>query len=957
MHPQFVNRSNKGLMRAIILQAAAVWLALVGTSALATVRYVDVNNAAPAPPYTTWASAARTIQQAIDVALAGDEIVVTNGVYQTGGRAVDGAMTNRVAVTKPLTVRSVNGPGVTVIAGQQVSATVAGDSAVRCVYLTNGAALTGFTLTNGVADYGGGVWCASASAVVSNCVLSGNSATYNGGGANGGTLYNCTLSGNSVNFADPDCPGTGGGAFGGSLNNCTLTGNSAPNGDGGGAAECTLNNCTLTGNSAYAAGGAAGGILNNCTLNSNSAVFGGGAWGTLNNCTLTGNSADSGGGAFYSALNNCIVYYNLARQGDPNYSGGTFNYSCTTPLPTTGAGNISADPQLASASHLSAGSPCRGAGSAAYATGLDIDGEAWANPPSIGCDEFQPGAVTGPLSVAIVANYTTVATGFEVNFTAQITGRTSLSRWEFGDGTLATNRPYTPHSWTVAGDYPVVLWACNESYPDGVSATVTVHVVEQPVHYVAADSSNPVAPYGSWATAATNIQDAVDAPSVVGALVLVSDGVYQTGGRAVDGATTNRVAVTKPLTLRSVNGPGVTVITGLQVSGTVTGDNAVRCVYLTNGAALTGFTLTNGVADYGGGVLCAAASVVVSNCMLSGNSAYYYGGGAYQGTLNNCTLSGNVSFRGGGASRCTLDNCTLSGNSAYLGGGASGGRLNNCTLTANSASYDGGAVFYGTLNNCTLSDNSAAEGGGASESTLNNSTLTGNSANSGGGAFGGTLNNCVVYYNAAVLGVADYSYTTLNYCCTTPLPPGGSGNFTNAPLFVDQSGGNLRLQSNSPCINAGLNAYAPAGLDLDGQPRIVGGTVDVGAYEFQAPASLLSYAWLQQYGLPTDGSADYTDPDRDGLNNWQEWRAGTNPTNALSVLRLMTPGPGPSGVTVSWQSVDTRTYFLERSTNLGVAPFFLPLSNNIVGQAGTTTLLDTNAARVGPVFYRVGVQD
>ncbi len=227
MHPQFVNRSNKGLMRAIILQAAAVWLALVGTSALATVRYVDVNNAAPAPPYTTWASAARTIQQAIDVALAGDEIVVTNGVYQTGGRAVDGAMTNRVAVTKPLTVRSVNGPGVTVIAGQQVSATVAGDSAVRCVYLTNGAALTGFTLTNGVADYGGGVWCASASAVVSNCVLSGNSATYNGGGANGGTLYNCTLSGNSVNFADPDCPGTGGGAFGGSLNNCTLTGKTA----------------------------------------------------------------------------------------------------------------------------------------------------------------------------------------------------------------------------------------------------------------------------------------------------------------------------------------------------------------------------------------------------------------------------------------------------------------------------------------------------------------------------------------------------------------------------------------------------------------------------------------------------------------------------------------------------------------------------------------------------------
>jgi len=219
-----------------------------------------------------------------------------------------------------------------------------------------------------------------------------------------------------------------------------------------------------------------------------------------------------------------------------------------------------------------------------------------------------------------------------------------------------------------------------------------------------------------------------------------------------------------------------------------------------------------------------------------------------------------------------------------------------------------------------------------------------------------------VYGNSSVSGgnyrgVGPAYSIALNYCCTTPLPSGGSGNFTNAPLFVDLAGGNLRLQANSPCINAGLNAYTPAGLDLDGNPRIVGGTVDVGAYEFQAPTSLLSYAWLQQYGLPTDGSADYTDPDGDGLKNWQEWRAGTDPTNPLSVLRLMTPVLDPSGVTVGWQSVATRTYFLERSTNLSAAPRFLPLSSNIVGQAGTTTLNDTNVAGLGPVFYRVGVQE
>jgi hypothetical protein len=167
-------------------------LILFGFSALsvrAATRYVWHGSPSPARPFLTWATAATNIQDAVDAAVAGDEIVVTNGSYATGVRVVNSWMTNRVAVDKPLVLRSVNGPEVTVIDG---------GSAVGCVYLTDGSTLFGFTLTNGSAEGGGGVYCESVSAVLSNCVVTGNLAWSEGGGAYGGTLNNCTLTGNSV---------------------------------------------------------------------------------------------------------------------------------------------------------------------------------------------------------------------------------------------------------------------------------------------------------------------------------------------------------------------------------------------------------------------------------------------------------------------------------------------------------------------------------------------------------------------------------------------------------------------------------------------------------------------------------------------------------------------------------------------------------------------------------------
>jgi hypothetical protein len=97
------------------------------------------------------------------------------------------------------------------------------------------------------------------------------------------------------------------------------------------------------------------------------------------------------------------------------------------------------------------------------------------------------------------------------------------------------------------------------------------------------------------------------------------------------------------------------------------------------------------------------------------------------------------------------------------------------------------------------------------------------------------------------------------------------------------------------------------------------------------------------------------------MNNWQEWRCGTDPTNALSLVRLLTPGTNESGLTLTSESVSNRTYFQERGANLsaesgaGRTGFSL-LATNVVGQAGTTSFTDTNAVGSRLFYYRVGVQ-
>ena len=323
----------------------------------------------------------------------------------------------------------------------------------------------------------------------------------------------------------------------------------------------------------------------------------------------------------------------------------------------------------------------------------------------------------------------------------------------------------------------------------------------------------------------------------------------------------------------------------------ISGSEAVESVQLSNGAGLTRFTVS-----HGGNAGCVAGLGDVMGSSTNGfRTNYVITGGSVPGP-----------------------------NGAHgFGGGVSGCTLYNCVVTGNWASYGGGGAAFCTLYNCTLVGNSVQ--------------------GHGGGVYACTLYNCIVSFNRAGSSFEmNYDYSSiLNYC------------WASDPLFVDYTNGNLRVQSNSPCVNAGNNAFVSGTKDLDGRPRIEGGSVDIGAYEFQPGVSGAFIGWLQYYGLRTSGSADYTDSDHDGMNNWQEWICGTCPTNSLSVLRLLSATPQRTNVTVTWQSVAGVNYSLERSANLA-SPFML-LATNIVGQAGTTGYADTNATGAGPFFYRVGV--
>ena len=156
--------------------------------------------------------------------------------------------------------------------------------------------------------------------------------------------------------------------------------------------------------------------------------------------------------------------------------------------------------------------------------------------------------------------------------------------------------------------------------------------------------------------------------------------------------------------------------------------------------------------------------------------------------------------------------------------------------------------------------------------------------------------NCIVYNNSNFdFDEDNYSGCSFNYSCTTPDPGSGVGNITNEPVFVDLAGGNLRLQSNSPCINAGNNAYVTAATDLDGNPRIVNGTVDMGAFEWQVPAQFKAFARPGTNGLALSLTGEsnrvYAVQASSNLTTWFPLGLFTNVQGAAPLVDAPWPRP------------------------------------------------------------------
>jgi predicted outer membrane repeat protein len=257
-----------------------------------------------------------------------------------------------------------------------------------------------------------------------------------------------------------------------------------------------------------------------------------------------------------------------------------------------------------------------------------------------------------------------------------------------------------------------------------------------------------------------------------------------------------------------------------------------RCIFKNN--------IVGGIQGNGAGIYNCNSSPTITECTFRNNvtiDKISAGAGIYNDESNSSPI----------ITRCDFDS-----NSSGLGGGgirigSAEVMIASCTFTKNSAEQ-GGAISCtssSTVINCIFSENSSTQSGGAIYNTKDlrviNSTFSANSAKESGGAiFGGpAITNCILWGNIAPINHEIDPGTfnpTITNCC---IQDGYTGTGTVSsiieedPLFTTIY--SFSLHYSSPCIDKGLNSAIPSEISTDfaGNTRIVNGTVDMGAYEYQ----------------------------------------------------------------------------------------------------------------------------
>ncbi|MDD2598589.1 MAG: choice-of-anchor Q domain-containing protein [Kiritimatiellae bacterium] len=751
-------------------------------SAAATAIYVADAFGDDAQDGTSWAAAKRTIQAGIDAQIIpGGSVVVSNGVYNSENFPV-------IVDKNAVAIESLNGAELTIIDAENSSACIA--------IHEKQSVLRGFTVTRGLGsanmEYAvGGIYCDDREILIRNCIITDNHGEA-GSGMFGGTAINCYFTHNESM--------DGGALSSGYAINSVFAYNRAQYG-GAGIDFSEAWNCTITANHSFSEAGGVGGRSK------------------VHNCIVWGNSCDNGESDI-----NC-------NAGGEAYYGETSvaEFTCSPNLIHGSHGNITNNPQLVTFSHLSALSPCIGAGSAAYAFEFDIDGEPWQPAPSMGCDEYAgAGTVAGDISLTI-QGITEVAAGYATDFTFLAYGPVTRTTVDFGDNTTASN-PLLPISkaWNTAGSKELVFTAWNDSHPAGVAVTQLVDVVSllNSTIYVNDRGGSDQNSGTSWSEAKKTISGGVGAQQIIGGQVLVTNGIYSAVSEMI----------TFPIQLTSVEGPDFTEIKG---------NGTASCLVLGDAKVIvSGFKISGGKAYSGGGVYCDSALPIISNCVITACEATGYGGGIYRGTVYNSIIKNNNANYGAGLYDSTAKNCLIAENTAgTYGGGADISTLIACTLIGNDGKYKGGGAYRSKTHSCLIIGNYASQGGGISEGSSYSSTIINNTcdaAYNGGGAQSAELYNCIVYNNAFNGSPNNIRDSIAYNSCSPDLEHGSDNNITNAPAFADPANGNYQLAITSPCINAGNNAFVAFALDRANQSRISGQAVDMGAYEYQLNEPFLS---------------------------------------------------------------------------------------------------------------------